>query len=120
MTRTDLDTVYIGDKPVMQYVLASMSALNNYNRVDIKARGRNITKAVDVFEILRHKFARDAKGTLVSDTEEVEVEERICETKDGIQTLKKTGNTRKVMMSSLLITVSNPEDKDDGKGKETA
>ena len=49
--------VRIGQKPVMNYVLAVLTTLmeQGINNVVIKARGRNINKAVDAVEILRNR-----------------------------------------------------------------
>ena len=55
--------VRVGQKPVMNYVLAILTTLmeQGVNRVVIKARGRNINKAVDAVEIVRSRFAKDVK-----------------------------------------------------------
>jgi len=51
------NTVFIGKKPTMNYVLAVVTLFNSgTNEVTIKARGRSISQAVDVAEIVRHKF----------------------------------------------------------------
>jgi DNA-binding protein len=56
------NTVFIGNKPTMNYVLAVVTQFNNgNNEVTIKARGRAISRAVDVAEIVRHRFIQDAK-----------------------------------------------------------
>lgn len=45
----------------MNYVLAVVTQFNSgSNDVIIKARGRAISKAVDVAEIVRHRFIHDA------------------------------------------------------------
>jgi DNA-binding protein len=55
------NTVYIGNKPTMNYVLAVVTQFNNGCKdVTIKARGRAISKAVDVAEIVRHRFIQEA------------------------------------------------------------
>jgi len=52
--------IYIGQKPVMNYVLAVVTQFNNgSNEVAIKARGRAISKAVDTAEVVRNKFLTD-------------------------------------------------------------
>ncbi len=52
-------TVYIGKKATMNYVLAVVSQLNAGNdAVCIKARGRAISRAVDVAEIVRNRFVQ--------------------------------------------------------------
>lgn len=55
------NTVYIGKKPTMNYVLAVVTQFNSgCSDVCIKARGRAISRAVDVAEIVRHRFVKEA------------------------------------------------------------
>ncbi len=55
-------TIYIGKKPTMNYVLAVVTQINSgMPGVVIKARGNSISKAVDVVEIVRHRFLPDLK-----------------------------------------------------------
>jgi|TARA_B100000315_G_scaffold260695_1_gene324164 DNA-binding protein len=67
------DTVYIGrQKPVMTYVLAAISALNNSPSVILKARGAAISLAVDVAQITIHRFVQAAQvANIKLDTEEL-------------------------------------------------
>ena len=52
--------VYIGNKPVMNYVLAVVTQMNSgVTEVVLKARGRAISRAVDVAEIVRNRFISD-------------------------------------------------------------
>ncbi len=54
--------VYIGKKPTMNYVLAVVTQFNNGSEVvAIKARGKIISRAVDIAEIVRHRFIPDTK-----------------------------------------------------------
>jgi len=56
------NVVYIGNKPVMNYVLAVATEFNNgAKQVIIKARGRAISRAVDAAEVSRNRFVKDAK-----------------------------------------------------------
>ena len=56
------NTVYIGKKNIMGYVLAVVTQFNKgAESVEIKARGRTISKAVDVAEIVRNRFMPDIK-----------------------------------------------------------
>ncbi|MGC1120898.1 MAG: DNA-binding protein Alba [Candidatus Methanofastidiosia archaeon] len=74
----DDDVVYIGRKPVMSYVLAAVTQYNigNSNKVVLKARGRAISKAVDVSEIVRNKFIQELKiDDIKIGTEEVKRED---------------------------------------------
>lgn len=55
-------TVYIGKKATMNYVLAVVSQVNaGCDQVCIKARGRAISRAVDVAEIVRNRFVQALK-----------------------------------------------------------
>jgi DNA-binding protein len=55
------NTVYVGKKPTMNYVLAVVTQFNSGNdEVTIKARGKAISRAVDVAEIVRHRFIQEA------------------------------------------------------------
>lgn len=63
------DVVYIGNKPVMNYVLAVVTQFNGgADNVVIKARGRAISRAVDVAEVVRNRFMTDlsVKDILIS------------------------------------------------------
>ena len=69
--------IYIGRKPVMAYVLAVMTALkDDKSEVTLMARGRAISKAVDVAEVVRNQFI---SGLSIKDisiaTEHLETEE---------------------------------------------
>ncbi|PUA33185.1 MAG: DNA-binding protein Alba [Zestosphaera tikiterensis] len=51
------NVVLVGKKPVMNYVLATLTLLNQgVPEIVIKARGRAISKAVDTVEIVRSRF----------------------------------------------------------------
>jgi DNA-binding protein len=71
---TDIDTIYIGNKPVMRYVLAIINAFGagGVDNVVVKARGRAISSAVDVVEISRNRFLKDVEvGKIEIGTEEL-------------------------------------------------
>lgn len=54
--------VFIGKKPLMDYVLAVVTHFESgMPEVVVKARGRNISIAVDVAEVVRSRFVHDAK-----------------------------------------------------------
>lgn len=56
------NTVYIGKKPTMNYVLAIVTQFNSGSgEVCVKARGRSISRAVDVAEIVRNRFLPGSK-----------------------------------------------------------
>ena len=58
----NLNAVLIGKKPIMNYVLAVITFFHGgAKEVSIKARGRSISRAIDVAEVVRHRFLPDAK-----------------------------------------------------------
>ncbi|MCC7553015.1 MAG: DNA-binding protein Alba [Methanobacteriaceae archaeon] len=67
------NVIYIGNKPVMNYVLAVVTQMNGgTEEVFLKARGRAISKAVDVAEIVRNRFIPESDvGTIDISTEEI-------------------------------------------------
>ena len=70
------NVIYVGRKPVKNYVLAAIMQLGKANEIVLKARGRAISKAVDTAMILRDRYA---PGSIVIDppkldSETVEVE----------------------------------------------
>ena len=67
------NVVYIGNKPVMNYVLAVVTQMNSgLDEVILKARGRAISRAVDVAEIVRNRFITDVDiGGIDISTEEI-------------------------------------------------
>lgn len=87
------NTIFIGSKPFMNYVTGIVMQFTTKNKeeVVIKARGKWISRAVDVVEAVRKKFLRDKnlkiKNVLI-DSEELE-------TNDG----------KKVNVSSIEIVL---------------
>ena len=56
------NTVFVGNKPVMNYVLAVITQFNNgAEEVSIKARGKAISRAVDTAEIALNRFLSDVE-----------------------------------------------------------
>ncbi len=70
---TEDNVVYVGNKPVMNYVLAVVTQFNDgAKEVTIKARGRAISRAVDVAEVTKHRFLTDVEiKDIKIDTEKV-------------------------------------------------
>jgi len=75
--RMDDNVVYVGQKPTMSYVLAVITQFTGgLKEVHLKARGRSISRAVDVAEIVKNRFLGDVKiNSIDIGTEEREVEE---------------------------------------------
>ena len=75
MNSKDENSVFVGRRPTMNYVMATMMVLNKGVECTVKARGRAISHAVDVCEILRNRIL---KGTEYKDiqlsTEQLEGE----------------------------------------------
>lgn len=69
--------VFVGRKPAMSYVLACVTQFNDGKPdVILKARGRAISHAVDVAEIVKNKFVTNTEIKNVTiGTEEVETEQ---------------------------------------------
>lgn len=60
--RADDNVIYIGRKPSMSYVLAVITQFTDGRKeVHIKARGRAISRAVDVAEIVKNRFINEVK-----------------------------------------------------------
>ncbi len=65
--------VFVGKKPTMSYVLAVMTQLQKgMTEIHIRARGRSISRAVDVAEVVKNRFAQDIKRDVQIGTEVVE------------------------------------------------
>ncbi|MEM0438449.1 MAG: DNA-binding protein Alba [Desulfurococcaceae archaeon] len=55
-----INTVLVGKKPVMSYVLAILQlASQGVDEIVVKARGRAISRAVDAVEIVRNRFLKN-------------------------------------------------------------
>ena len=72
----DDDIVFVGNKPVMNYVLAVVTQFNNgAAEVIVKARGKAISRAVDTTEIALNRFLQDVdKKSIFTSTEVVDTE----------------------------------------------
>lgn len=87
------ETVFVGSKPAMSYVLAIITSLSasNAKEITLKARGRAITTAVDAAEIVRKRFLKDLKISKIDiGTEEIPPRE---------------GENRARMVSTIEITL---------------
>ncbi len=59
---SEKNEVLIGRKPAMNYVLACITLFHSgVKEVNVKARGRSISRAVDAVEIVRRRFLPDVK-----------------------------------------------------------
>ncbi|MDD4049571.1 MAG: DNA-binding protein Alba [Candidatus ainarchaeum sp.] len=72
----ETNVIYIGKKVTMSYVLAVITQFNQgAESVVIKARGKTISKAVDVSEIVKNKFVNTLRVEKINiSTEEITTE----------------------------------------------
>lgn len=70
------NTVFVGNKPVMNYVLAVVTQFNNgADEVTIKARGKAISRAVDTAEISLNRFLDGiVKKEIITSTEVIDTD----------------------------------------------
>ncbi len=73
--------IFVGNKPLMKYVTAVIMQFNveNLKKVTIKSRGKFISKAVDVEEIVRKKFLKEKNLKL----SEVKIDSEEFKNKEG-------------------------------------
>jgi len=76
MTQVKENTVFVGNKPVMNYVLAVVTQFNNgAEEVAIKARGKAISRAVDTAEISLNRFLDGVvKKEIITSTEIIDTD----------------------------------------------
>ncbi len=69
--------VYVGKKPFMNYVTGVVMQFNSgITEVTVKARGKYISRAVDVAEVVRKRFVQDTDIKEIRiDSEEFEGDE---------------------------------------------
>ena len=75
---TEDNTVFVGNKPVTAYVMACVTQFNRgENSIVLKARGRAISRAVDVAEVLKNRFMKDLVEitSIETGTEQIETRE---------------------------------------------
>mgnify|MGYP001245017889 FL=1 len=72
------NVIYIGKKPLMVYVTASIVQLTNEPSIIIKARGLSITRAVDVSQIILKRM-----GNIGYTLGDVSIGSEIVQSEDG-------------------------------------
>ena len=72
----DDNIIFVGNKPVMNYVLAVVTQFSNgAEEVIVKARGKAISRAVDTTEIALNRFLQNIeKKSIQTSTEVVDTE----------------------------------------------
>jgi len=60
------DVVYVGKKDLMTYVMSVLSRFQkDAKKVTVKARGRAISRAVDIAEVARNRFMQNIKVSTI-------------------------------------------------------
>jgi archaea-specific DNA-binding protein len=77
-TRRASNEILIGKKPLMTYVTATLVQLANEPTVLVKARGRSITRAVDVAQIIVKRM-----GNIGYKIGRVKIDSEILQSEDG-------------------------------------
>jgi len=62
--------VYVGSKPIMNYCMAVIESLRHSDKVALKARGRAISRAVDVAEVTKNRYLSGVKVESIDITTE--------------------------------------------------
>jgi len=90
---TSRDFVVVGLKPEMNYVVACMTLFNaGIGQVMVRARGRHISKTVDIINMLRSVFLKD----LVVDGIEIGTDTHL------------SPEGKELFVSTIEIRISNP------------
>jgi len=76
----DRNTVYVGSRPFMNYVTGVIMQFTtqNANEVKIKARGKFISRAVDIVEVASKRFLENT-----IDVRDIKIDSEEFENKEG-------------------------------------
>lgn len=93
MTKNDDNTIFIGGKPFMNYVtgVVMQFTTKGAKEIVIKARGKFISRAVDVAEVCRKRFLKDHNV----DVKDIKIDSEEFNNQEG----------RKVNVSTIDITL---------------
>ncbi len=96
--KPDTNIIFIGEKPFMNYVTGVVTQFKTKNQkeVVIKARGKFISRAVDVAEVSAKKFLKEEHITV----KDIKINSEEFENKEG----------RKVNVSTIDITLEKHPD----------
>ena len=94
--KADDNVIFIGSKPFMNYVtgVVMQFTTKNSNEVIVKARGKFISRAVDVSEVAAKRFLKEQNITV----KDIKINSEEFENKEG----------RKVNVSIIEITLAKP------------
>ncbi|MEM3074460.1 MAG: RNA-binding protein [Candidatus Pacearchaeota archaeon] len=91
--RSETNEIFIGNKPFIKYVIATMMQLKDNNSAIIKARGKFISRGVDVAEVVKKRL---------KETESIELKNQI---KTGTEEFKNTDG-KQINISTIDIILS--------------
>jgi DNA-binding protein len=83
------NVVYVGSKPILNYCMAVIESLRHGDTVALKARGRAISRAVDVAEVTRNRYLNGVR------VESIEIMTEELDSRDG--------DTRNVSAITILL-----------------
>ena len=94
MEDDDDNTIFVGIKPFMNYVTSVVMQFQNKNRkiVNVSARGKFVSKAVDVVEVARRTFLKDENIRV----REININSEQFENKEG----------KRIFVSSMEIVLT--------------
>ncbi|MEM4625332.1 MAG: RNA-binding protein [Candidatus Pacearchaeota archaeon] len=74
--------IFVGNKPIMKYVTACLMQLgeSNNKEIRVKARGKFISKAVDIAEVVKKNYKEKTKSDLKN---EISISTEQFEGKEG-------------------------------------
>lgn len=89
--KEDDNVIYVGEKPFMNYVTSVVIQFKKRKEVIIKARGKFITRAVDIAEVSKKRFLEDINAEI----SDVKIDSEEFENKEG----------KKISVSTIEITL---------------
>jgi len=97
MQKSEEHTIFIGSKPFMNYVtgVVMQFTTKGAKEVSVKARGKFISRAVDVTEVCRKRFLKDQN----IEVKDIKIDSEEFENKEG----------RKVNVSTIDIIMVKPQ-----------
>jgi DNA-binding protein len=84
------NVIFVGKKPFMSYIQAAQYQLKENPTIEICARGKNISRAVDIAEVLEKRFM---KGEI--EKVEIKTDSEMFESKES--------NGKKISVSTIKI-----------------
>lgn len=91
-TKIGTNEIFIGNKPFMKYVIATIMQLEANDSAIIKARGKFISRGVDVAEVVKKR---------VKETKELDLEENLKIGTEGFQ----NDEGKNINVSTINITL---------------